>query len=182
MSYHKIYLRACTKKEDLDAIEALYNEAFPECERKPFEVMTAAIGRGLDMCALEENGKFVGLAITLMYGGVALLDYFAILPHFRGNGIGSSALRAIKENYPGYTVLIEIEDPSAECDNREIRMRRQRFYLRCGMVRMPYKVNFYGTEMLVLTSGGRVSFDEHVAVYKNILGEAVARNISLIEE
>ena len=175
-------VRNCTAGEDLTAIRALYEDAFPECERKPFDVMVSAIGRGLDMCALEEEGEFVGLAITLVYGDVALLDYFAVASHRRGCGIGAAALDLLKKKYSGRALLIEIEDPDDECDNREIRRRRLSFYKRCGMVVMPYKVYFYGTKMLTLTSGGCVDYPSHVAVYENVLGDEVAKNIVLCDE
>ncbi len=178
----KLTLRNCTAGEDLTAIRSLYEDAFPECERKPFDVMASAIGHGLDMCAIEEGGSFVGLAITLVHGGVALLDYFAVAPHRRGCGIGAAALDLLKEKYSGQALLIEIEDPSDECDNREIRVRRLGFYRRCGMKIMPYKVYFYGTKMLTLTSGGDVGFKDHIAVYENVLGDEVASNITLCEE
>jgi GNAT superfamily N-acetyltransferase len=134
------------------------------------------------MCAIEEGGSFVGLAITLVYGEVALLDYFAIAPHRRGCGIGAAALDLLKKKYSGRALLIEIEDPDDDCDNPEIRRRRLSFYKRCGMNIMPYKVYFYGTKMLTLTSGGRVEYPAHVAVYENVLGDEVAANIVLCDE
>ena len=175
-------IRNRTADEDLTAIRTLYEDAFPECERKPFDVMVSAIGRGLDMCAIEEGGSFVGLAITLVYGDVALLDYFAVASHRRGCGIGAAALDLLKKKYSGRSLLIEIEDPDDECDNPEIRRRRLSFYKRCGMNIMPYKVYFYGTKMLTLTSGGCVDYPSHVAVYENVLGDEVAKNIVLCDE
>ena len=178
----KLKVRNCTLGEDLSNIRSLYEDAFPECERKPFDVMARAIGSGLDMCALEEGGEFVGLAITLVHGDIALLDYFATAPHRRGCGIGASALELLKKKYSGRALLIEIEDPDDECDNPEIRRRRLTFYKRCGMALMPYKVYFYGTKMLTLTSGGCVDYPSHVAVYENVLGDEVAKNIVLCDE
>ena len=134
------------------------------------------------MCAIEDGGDFVGLAITLTHGDVALLDYFAVVPYRRGCGIGAAALELLKEKYRGLALLIEIEDPEDECDNRAMRVRRLGFYRRCGMNIMPYKVYFYGTKMLTLASGGDVGFDGHIAVYKAVLGSEVASNITLCEE
>ena len=178
MKSQKITLRSLSQADDLSKIHELYTEAFPECERKPFDVMTAAIGHGLDMLSIE-RGDFSGLAIVLTHENVALLDYFAVAPNLRGMGIGEDSLELLKQKYPDNALLIEIEDPDDECDNSEIRHRRLGFYKRCKMVEMPYTVNFYGTKMLVLTSGSPVTFDEHIAVYKNVLGDDVAQNITL---
>ena len=87
----------------------------------------------------------------------------------------------LKKRYAGKALLIEIEDTDEECENRADRMRRKAFYLRNGMVEMPYKVWFYGTKMQVLTGGEAVSFDAHHDVYKYILGSDVAQKISLVK-
>ena len=39
-------IRNCSAGEDLSNLRSLYEDAFPECERKPFDVMVSAIGRG----------------------------------------------------------------------------------------------------------------------------------------
>ena len=123
-------LREYTSANELAKIEKLYVEAFPEVERKPFEVMCKGIGAGVEMLAIEENGQFLAMAIMLIYGSIALLDYFAVCPTQRGGGIGSRALELIKERYEGKAVLIEIEDTDEICEDRPMRIRRKGFYLR----------------------------------------------------
>ncbi len=167
-----------TSEKQLDKIEKLYIEAFPEIERKPFELMVEKIGQGVEMVAIEdENGEFCGLAIMLAYGSIALLDYFAVVPEMRGRNIGSRALGLLKERYAGKVLLIEIEDTDEPSDNHADRLRRKAFYLRNGMVEMDYKVWFYGTKMQVLTNGGIVGFEAHRAVYDNVLGREVSERI-----
>lgn len=173
-------LKEYTVKRDLDKIEALYLEAFPEIERKPFSLMTDKIGKGIEMLAVEEQGEFLGLAIMLIEDNIALLDYFAILPQARGKKIGSKTLGMLKEKYYDKKLLIEIEDTDEECENLPDRVRRKAFYLRNGMVEMDYKVWFYGTKMQVLTSGGDVTFEDHISVYDKILGKKVSENIILV--
>ena len=172
-------LRECFEKRDLDKIEALYEAAFPACERKLFSVMAEKAGQGVDLLAIEDEGAFCGLAIVLVYGAVALLDYFAVMPEKRGGGIGGAALALLKEKYAGRALLIEIEDPDEASENRAERVRRKAFYLKNGMVEMDYKVWFYGTKMQVMTSGVRVDFPGHIAVYENVLGNGISKNITL---
>lgn len=169
-----------TAKNDLGEIENLYESAFPVCERKPFRAMVERINHGVEMLGIEEDGEFVGLAIVLVTDTIALLDYFAILPEKRGNGIGGRALAKLRERYRNHALLIEIEDPSEPCDNRHDRVRRLAFYRRNGMIEMPYLIWFYGTKMLVLTNGIPVTFAEHYEVYRLILGENIAQNITLV--
>ena len=170
-------LREYTASDELAKIKGLYEAAFPAVERKPFSLMRAALGKGVEMLGIEADGRFVGLAIMLLSDTVALLDYFAVLPDCRGGGIGSAALALLRARYPERPLLVEIEDPDALSDNPAERLRRKAFYLRNGMREMPYRVLFYGTEMQVLTLGGTVTPDRHLAVYRTVLGEETAKHI-----
>ena len=167
--------------KQIENIERLYMEAFPCEERKPFDVMLEKCGEGVEMVAIEDDcGDFLGLAIMLVCGNIALLDYFAIESEKRGNNVGSRALQMLKERYAGRVLLIEIEDTDEESENLADRIRRKSFYLRNGMVEQSYKVWFYGTKMQVMTSGGSVTFDEHNRVYENVLGKEVSDNVTLV--
>ncbi len=172
-------LKEYTDENDLKKIEELYTDAFPESERKPFGLMAEKINNGIEMLAIEDCGNFLGLAIVLIHGNIALLDYFAITPQMRGKNIGSNALDLLKKKYSEKILLIEIEDTDEESENHADRIRRKSFYLRNGMIEMPYKVWFYGTKMQVLTNGESITFKEHSDVYTAILGKQVSKNITL---
>ena len=166
--------------KQIENIERLYMEAFPCEERKPFDVMLEKCGEGVEMVAIEDDcGDFLGLAIMLVCGNIALLDYFAIESEKRGNNVGSRALQMLKERYADRILLIEIEDTDEESDNLADRIRRKSFYLRNGMVEQSYKVWFYGTKMQVMTGGDDVTFDDHIAVYRKVLGKEVSDNITI---
>ena len=63
----------------LDEIHALYETAFPAGEKKPFSMIVSGQGTGLvEILSLEENNRFLGLAIMGKAGDRVLLDYFAI--------------------------------------------------------------------------------------------------------
>ncbi len=173
-------LREYNSADELENIKELYIIAFPEEERKPFELMAERIGSGVEMLGIENDyGEFLGLAVMLVHGNVALLDYFAVMPELRGKSVGSQSLAMLKEKYSGKCFLIEIEDTEEECENHADRVRRKAFYLRCGMVEMPYRVWFYGTKMQVLTGGDVIGFEEHIKVYEAVLGSSVAERILL---
>ena len=70
-------------------IKRLYRAAFPRSERKPFEVILDKTKSGqMDLLAVEQDG-FCGLVITILHRDIVLLDYFAITPKRRGQGIGT---------------------------------------------------------------------------------------------
>ena len=63
----------------LDEVHALYETAFPASEKKPFSMIVSGQGTGLvEILSLEENNRFLGLAIMAKAGDRVLLDYFAI--------------------------------------------------------------------------------------------------------
>ncbi len=173
-------LNKVTAKEKIEKIHKLYLEAFPEVERKPFDEMTKKAEEGvLEFVAIEEdNGEFIGLGISILYDKYALLDYFAIEKEKRGMGYGRKALMEFKKRYSDRLFLLEIESTFDECDNPQDRLRRKDFYLSCGMVCMPYIVNFLGTLMEVLTFGENITYEEHKSIYANSFDGDIAKRIS----
>ena len=169
-------------KEQLADIEALYLAAFPREERKPFSLMQKKCEEGsMEMLAIEEDGRFLGLAIMILHGEIALLDYLAVSPDCRGEGVGTKTLAALKERYPDRHLLIEIEDPNEPADNTAERVRRRAFYLRNGMTPMPYKIWLFGIKMLVLTDGAPIPFDRYHAIFSDVFSEKACQNVSLAE-
>lgn len=169
-------------KEQLANMEALYKEAFPKEERKPFALMLKKCEEGsMEMLALEQDGRFLGLAIMILHGEIALLDYLAVSPDARGGGIGTKTLAALKSRYPDRHLLIEIEDPDEPADNTAERVRRRAFYLRNGMTPMPYKIWLFGIKMLVLTDGTHIPFDRYHAIFGDVFSEKAWQNVSLAE-
>ena len=88
------------QKERLDELKNLYETAFPESEQKPFELMLKKREEGdAELLSIEEGGAFLGLAIVVSRGDLALLDYFAVSPQHRGGGVGGEAFEMLKERY-----------------------------------------------------------------------------------
>jgi len=130
---------------------------------------------------LGKGGDFLGLAIFILHGRIALLDYFAIAENKRGKGIGSEALDKIKRLYPDKVLLLEIEDSDeVGADNLEERVRRERFYTSRGMKIMPYRIILFGVQMRVLTSGGEIDFAEYHRIFEEIFSPKIAENVKLI--
>ena len=164
----------------LSKIKRLYRTAFPRNERKPFAVIWEKSRSGqMELLAVEQDG-FCGLVITILYKDIVLLDYFAIEPSCRGNGIGTAVLALLQERYPDKRLLLEIEDPTLPCDNREERERRLRFYQRNGMSVMPYRVNLFGVEMFILTRGGEVDFAEYHEIFREVFSPLLAKKVQLL--
>lgn len=167
---------------ELPKIQALYMNSFPKSERKPFELILKKQTEGV-MEVLTLNNEccgFTGLAIMILYKDLVLLDYFAILPEYRGTGYGSIALKLLKERYIGKRFLLEIENPNTVCDNKQERFRRKCFYTKNGMTAMPYTVDLFGVEMEIMTSSDFVTFDEYHDIFKNIFGSGAAQKVKKV--
>ncbi|MBE6557995.1 MAG: hypothetical protein E7661_03165 [Ruminococcaceae bacterium] len=143
---------------DREAYVAIYEEAFPPSERKPFDFMLSppANDHYKLLTVSTSSGAVAGLVI-LAYapsGGekFALLDYLAIPPHMRGSGIGHAILPLVRDHCHGQNarMFLEIEAPDPCAENAEQRLRRKDFYKSCGLCECGVKAWMYGTVMELL--------------------------------
>lgn len=172
----------CDEKQTA-AIEALYVEAFPKDERKPFQLILEKCREGAaELLAIEdEMGSFMGMAVTVLYQDLVLLDYFAIAAGQRGNGIGTEIFKLLRKKYEGKRFFLEIERTDVEAENIVQRKKRKEFYLRNGMKETGLLVWLFGVEMEVLTDSCRISYEEYYGLYKGVFGtERMGKNIRLI--
>ena len=159
-----------------------YHEAFPEEEKKPYRLIKRVqrLGQGRNFVIKDDKGRFLGIAFTLLNQDTVLLDYFAISNKFRGQGIGSRALRLLKDFFQGHAFILEIEDPELPSENREERIRRAKFYEKCGMKMMDYRISLFGVDMRILSSGENIPFERYHALLYTIYGEHFAKNVELL--
>ena len=175
-------LREIKDNENLSEIKNLYVEAFPAAERKPFDMIIKKRDEGFcEILAIENDiGLFCGLAITVKYKDMVLLDYFAVLPGVRGGGIGSAVLGMLKERYAGKCFFLEIETVFEDAPNIEQRIRRKDFYLRNAMKPMNFIVDLIGVHMEILTSGGDISYDDYYLLYDGVFGNVISQKVHFL--
>lgn len=108
-------LRDATEEKQLEDIRRLYESSFPKSEKKPFEFMRKRQEEGaFHMLAIEdEAGEFRGLAIMMLSGGWALLDYLAIEPDCQ-DGLGSRTLEELQRRYGKERLVVEIESTAED--------------------------------------------------------------------
>ncbi len=134
------------------------------------------------MTAEDEKGTFLGIVITILHKDLVLLDYLAVAPKHRGQGVGSEILQLLKTRYAGKRILLEIEDPDEECKNKSDRLRRKDFYLRNGLSVQDYKVWLFGIKMLILAMDRPVSFDEYHEIFDTVFSPKIGEKVSLATE
>lgn len=169
-------LRTVTSETEWSQLEALYTEAFPDDERKPFAMIREKHRENrTDVWIIEEDGKFSGLAITMNGGDLVLLDYFAICEEKRGKGLGGASLRALYEKYQGKRFFLEVESLAILADNMEERRRRKQFYLNNGMTELGVNARLFGVEFELLGYECEVSFEDYFSLYDGIYGNYASR-------
>lgn len=171
-------------KEQLEPVYKLYLEAFPEIERKPISLIEEKVAEGTSQVfSIMDRDEFIGFAMFVVGETKVLLDFFAIAPEKRCGGYGSKVFPLFWDCYKGKTFILEIEDPNAEDideEEKEIRKRRKAFYLRQGMVSMPFLIDLFGVEMEVLTNGAQLDFPEYHGLIRGVYGPIIDEKILFV--
>lgn len=168
---------------DMKFILELYQQAFPEVERKPFSVIERKAAMGsMEILAIKEDSQRVGLAITAMEESMVLLDYFAIAENFRGQGEGSEALMLLQALYSDRQFFLEIEEPDEAAENQEQRVKRKAFYLKNGMKETGIRITLFGVPMEILSTDEGLTFAQCAKLYRALYGPMYQKVVQLVEE
>ncbi|MBE6586115.1 MAG: GNAT family N-acetyltransferase [Ruminococcaceae bacterium] len=146
------------KATDVAAYKTIYEEAFPLSERKPFDYMTTPpANQYYELLVISTSACPVAGILILAYTTVqdtefALLDYFAIAPSCRGQGLGHHALSLAHDHClrRNAKLFLEIEAPDTSASNAVQRIRRKAFYFSCGLVECGVAAWMYDTVMELL--------------------------------
>lgn len=169
------------REEDCPAYEALYESAFPASERKELDYMlTGEHASAYEVLVISTpEVRVAGMVVTVTHGALTMLDYFAVSPDLRGQGLGHAVLPLIRDHVRergGGHFFLEIETPAPLCDprdpcpNPEQRMRRKSFYLSAGLVETGVHAFIYGNDMELLAypeDRSAVTFAEYDALLKD---------------
>ena len=166
----------------LPYIKELYKTAFPRSDRKPFRLLEKMQKMGCaEILIIQDEESPLGLAISLFYQDMVLLDYFAVDSRQRGQGIGSSAIACIKQRYADKRLLLEIELPDENAPDNQQRIRRKAFYHKNGLQDAEIKVCLMGVDMELLTNGCSVTFAEYYSIYQNTVGPFYTKVVGITE-
>ncbi len=155
-------------REDLPYVRALYEESFPPEERKPFRIITRWVRRGSAHIFVLDDGGPCAMAVTMEVPGVTLLDYLAVDPARRGEGLGGLVLDELSARFAQGVFFLEIERQDDGAPNAEQRRRRRQFYLQHGMTATNVFIRLFGVEMEILSYARPASFEQCDALYRVI--------------
>ena len=167
-------------ERDVSAYTELYESSFPASERKTLDYMR--FGEHADaydvLVIATDDTPVAGMVITVTHGNLTMLDYFAVSPELRGQGIGHAALPLAREHakaHRGGRFFLEIETPPPKCiprdacDNPAQRMRRLAFYRSAGLVETGVRAFIYGNDMELLAypeDAETITFDGYDALLR----------------
>lgn len=145
-------IRYLNLKEMEEIYEGPAKGHFPANERKPFKAIVrmhqAGCYEGLGLFARDVLVAYAFYVQTLDKE-VRLLDYYAVMEEYRGTGIGSTFLGMMKEWYKdSHCIILETEDflTASNEEEREIRQRRNAFYLRNGVIETNIHVSYFAAD------------------------------------
>lgn len=163
----------------LEQLQAIYRPSlqrdFPPDELMPWNRMEALALNGSQIAlGLFEREDLEAYAILIRNHSAALLNYFAVEPACRNQGIGSRFLQLLKSSAAGRGlryVIFEVEDPDAAANSQDALLRRRRidFYLRAGAVPTGVCSWLYGVDYRIMLlpaqegGGGFSATDQEVA-------------------
>ena len=135
-------------------LKLLYQTAFPENEQIPWNDLIRLIEEmNLDFTAYYEDNNFIGFTIIFPHKKFNWFWYFAVIPELRGQGKGRKILAALIEKYKGKNIVLDMESPKQECDNKEQRIRRHNFYSRNGFRDTNLYRKYENLEMTIMIMG-----------------------------
>ena len=168
-----ITLQPITNANDslLTPLKALYESAFPACERRQTEkfVQLIASDPRFVCLAIMHQTEFVGFFTKWDLGDFIYGEHFAISDAVRGQKIGSQALQKIVETTTK-PLILEVELPTDELSTRRIA-----FYERANLklcretyVQPPYEKGFEPIPMYLMECGGTLTQTSFSAIVKTL--------------
>lgn len=118
---------------DAEEAERVNKESFPENEYVPLSDLLTAVENGdMDMLGIYNDDVFSGFLMVRKWTSFIYVCFFAVKEEFRSMGIGTAALRAVRDYYNGLDLTVDYEAPDENCKNNSQRLRRREFYRKCG--------------------------------------------------
>ena len=149
-------------------LRTLYERAFPENERRPFDEMLHETVPYLELLAIEDGKTCCGLVCLLNAADVSHIIYLAIEESLRSRGYGSAALAALHNARPGRRFIVDIERDEAGAENTVQRQKRKAFYLRNGYAETPVQYRWRGENYEILAHGGPFSKTDYEGFWKSL--------------
>ena len=153
---------------DREALESLYERAFPQNERRPMAELLNEKSGMVEVLAFYYQGSFCGMAATLTSSGLVHIIYLAIEEAARGKGLGSMALEAIRKRDPGKKIIVDVERVEDGATNNDQRAKRIAFYRKNGYRETEVRYRWREEDYVILSCGGVMTEREWDEFWKEV--------------
>lgn len=145
---------------ELQKLSALYEAAFPENERRPLMPLVENRNGRSEVISLWQEGDFAGFMVLLTYKDIAHIIYFAVEESLRSKGMGTEALKLLRQRKENYRIIADLEAEYPGAPNNEQRRLRREFYFRNGYTVSPVSYKWQGDYYEILINGGSITDEE----------------------
>ncbi len=160
--------------QHLEKIRALYNSAFPENERAPFEKLLRKAGKkNINFFSCFCGDSWAGLLYVVNCFDMSYIFYFAVDESMRGKGIGTAVLKAAQKKYAGRRFFLAVEEVDRKYENYSQRLSRLHFYKRAGFKRSGQKMQEGNVIYELMGVGGKVDNKGYRRLIKSFMGPVI---------
>ena len=153
---------------DLEKVEQLNTEAFPEEERAPlYELLRYGDGEYSHFFAVKITDESLKKTFAIYNEKCFYVSFFAIMPHLRSHGYGGEIIHKLTEFYQK-TMVLEVERLDEPCDNLEQRKARMDFYKRNGFRSSHAYLEYDGLSFEILYKGAFFDEEAYRDIFKKI--------------
>jgi len=127
-----------TNSGEFDQALQIYSSSFPSVETKPVNKVVKMLlkDKNYHLFVIVKDGSVVGISLLYVFKRLrsGLLDYIAIIPEFRGQGVGEELFRRTLNRFKrmcpnSIGLFLEVQKEDVEdLIERRIRKNRIRFY------------------------------------------------------
>ena len=155
-SIENLTLRPLSAEETRDVYEKWMTTQFHANELKPLSAVERLRARDeYEVYGLWDGEALIAYAFfgKASGGSSLLLDYYAVLPQYQDCGYGGAFLNLLRRDLSDLeAIILEVENPEfvADPQEREIAVRRVRFYERNACVHTDIQVKLFGLEYAIM--------------------------------
>ncbi|MCR4622239.1 MAG: GNAT family N-acetyltransferase [Clostridiales bacterium] len=163
-------------RSSLQAHRRLYLSAFPRCERFPWSMLRHRAEKGSsELLTLDNDGENVGFAYVITDDRLAYLFFFAVREDCRGMGLGTETIKLLLKRYNGKRFFIALESLEKTAPNYDERVRRHNFYLSCGLVDLPFRIQEASMIYSAMGAGCEIRPAEYISLMDSFFGKTLRK-------
>lgn len=158
--------------DTLRKIEELYYASFPEEERLPFRRMAllAALKPSVELLAYYEGDQFCGFSFAVTTDRYLYINFFAVDPALRGQGVGRKMLELLRQRHP-QPLVCDVKAPNPDRSSYIQDINRVHFWEHNGLDFFDNRhtvTNAHGIKYLICASEGPFDRDAYWAVFDHL--------------